>query len=481
MTSSEEQRRALWAAIARAATAHVVMLRDAAIVDDTIAGSVLSAIDAVSRADPPSAPGSLSLVAAFDERVDSLSSPAAAGGVRLARARFDLAATAQRLVLRDHALVLLGSLHTARAALLDLAEDNVFTLLQAWSGASQLQPTNVAHFLSDIIAPLGRTGRRLDAALSDLDMTPLGAAALTGPGLPIDRDETADLLGATRPVASTFDALTAVDHVSALAQIAAESVLPIRRLFSELLVWLRTDPQALRLGDELLAPADNTLPQYRPPVVLERVIARSRDVENAADGAVRLIRETPYGPATELTDLAFASTVAALSEAAAVTDAFAVLVSGPIELNRAWLARNAGRAFVTAGDLADFLILEEGVSPAAAREIAALTASRAADDGLEASGINPGIIDGAALLVLGRELGVEIERLGAFLAPRRYIEKRTLLGGPSPVAVREYLAGERTQLESDRRQIEAVRRRHALAAENLTIRSHEISATASTG
>ena len=137
--------------------------------------------------------------------------------------------------------------------------------------------------------------------------------------------------------------------------------------------------------------------------------------------------------------------------------------------------------FVTAGDLADFLILEEGVSPAAAREIAALTASRAADDGLEASGINPGIIDGAALLVLGRELGVEIERLGAFLAPRRYIEKRTLLGGPSPVAVREYLAGERTQLESDRRQIEAVRRRHALAAENLTIRSHEISATASTG
>src|SRR5688572_31844556 len=30
---------------------------------------------------------------------------------------------------------------------------------------------------------------------------------------------------------------------------------------------------------------------------------------------------------------------------------------------------------------------------------------------------------------IGRELGIEIERLGAYLAPRRFIEKRTVLGG----------------------------------------------------
>ena len=130
----------------------------------------------------------------------------------------------------------------------------------------------------------------------------------------------------------------------------------------------------------------------------------------------------------------------ALSRAAAADATFAMVLGGPIEINRAWLARNAGQALVTSGDLADFFMAEEALDPAAAREIAALTTGRAQREGLEASAITPAMIDAAALLVIGRELGIEIERLGAYLAPRRFIEKRTVLGGPAAPAVREYLS-----------------------------------------
>jgi argininosuccinate lyase len=164
----------------------------------------------------------------------------------------------------------------------------------------------------------------------------------------------------------------------------------------------------------------------------------------------------------------------ALSRAAATNETFAVVLSGPIEINRAWLARNAGRAFVTTGDLTDFLMAEEALDPAAAREITALTTSRARQEGLEASAITPAMIDAAALLVIGRELGIEIERLGAYLAPRRFIEKRTVLGGPAAPAVREYLALEQNRLDADRRWLEEKRRRIALAVENLEIRTREI-------
>jgi hypothetical protein len=84
------------------------------------------------------------------------------------------------------------------------------------------------------------------------------------------------------------------------------------------------------------------------------------------------------------------------------------------------------------------------------------------------------MIDAAALLVIGRELGIEIERLGAYLAPRRFIEKRTVFGGPAAPAVREYLSLERNRLEADRRWLEEKRRRIALADENREIRTHEI-------
>ncbi len=157
-----------------------------------------------------------------------------------------------------------------------------------------------------------------------------------------------------------------------------------------------------------------------------------------------------------------------------MNETFAMVVGGPIEINRAWLARNAGQALVTSGDLADFFMAEEELDPSAAREIAALTASRAGQEGLEASAITPAMIDAAALLVIGRELGIEIERLGAYLAPRRFIEKRTVLGGPAAPAVREYLSLERNRLEADRRWLEEKRRRIALAEENLEIRTREI-------
>ncbi|MGH2613909.1 MAG: hypothetical protein ACRDJC_01615, partial [Thermomicrobiales bacterium] len=149
-----------------------------------------------------------------------------------------------------------------------------------------------------------------------------------------------------------------------------------------------------------------------------------------------------------------------------------------MEFNRAWLARHAGRALVTSGELADFLMAEEGIDPASARNIAALVAHRAMDEGLEASGITPAMIDAAALLVIGRELGIEIERLGAYLAPRRFIEKRTMLGGSAPSAVREYLALDRSRLYADTRWLEDKGRRIALAGENLEIRVHEILAAA---
>jgi argininosuccinate lyase len=161
--------------------------------------------------------------------------------------------------------------------------------------------------------------------------------------------------------------------------------------------------------------------------------------------------------------------------------AFRSLIIESIEINRAWLARNAGRSLITAADLADLLMAEEGLDPAAARNIAAQVANRALAEGLEASAITPEMIDAAALLTVSRELGIEIERLGAYLAPRRFIEKRTLLGGPAPTAIRDHLAQERTRLDEDFRWLEAKRRRIALAAENRSIRTREILEAAPTG
>lgn len=481
MSEEHDWRHAIWQAIGRSLSAHAVMLRDTAILDDDSAAALLTTIDGVQHGEPPPLDSSFALVAVFDERFDSLTAPGTVGAGAIARTRYDVAATAQRLVLREHALALAEQQLAVRDALIVLAEDHVFTLLSVWSGSAALQPTNLAHLLSATIAPLRRAARYIHLAHEHIDRSPLGAAALGGPAMPVDRDETADLLGYGKPAESTFDALAAVDHFVAAAHAASLAVAPIRRLISELLLWLRTDPQALRLAEDLLAPHDPALPHLRPPLALDRLGAEALAVAFQQQMVSTLAIEASYVPQAELLDRLALASASALSSAIEVSRTSAALLSGPIEFNRAWLARNAGRGLVTAGDLSDFLMAEEELDPASARNITALVTGRAQQEGIEASGITPAMIDAAAMLVIGRELGIEIERLGAYLAPRRFVEKRTLLGGPAAPAIRDYLAIERGHLEADRRWLDERGRRIALASENLEVRTQEILASAAAG
>jgi argininosuccinate lyase len=121
------------------------------------------------------------------------------------------------------------------------------------------------------------------------------------------------------------------------------------------------------------------------------------------------------------------------------------------------------------GELADYLMLEEQIPPAQARAMTGRVMAQLKDEGLETSGITSAMIDSAGMLVLGRELGVEFESLSKYLAPRRFIERRAGLGGPAPMATREWLTREQASLAADRGWI--AERRAALASAEAAMRA----------
>ncbi|MFN8664765.1 MAG: lyase family protein [Thermomicrobiales bacterium] len=479
MTGVDAWRRDLWLAIGAALTAHVVVLHHADLLDDSCAAALLGAIDATSQGDPPAIEGAAGLSTVFEQRVDAVAPAACAARSRTGRATLDVAATAHHLLLRQHALALLEAAVLVRLTLIELAGAHVFTLLPVYIGSTPMQPSNLAHVLTAAVAPLRRATARLQLALTDLDQVALGAGSLAGASQPVDRDILASLLGADTVAESTIDALSSVDEFVSASQAAAAVVQPLERLMVELLALVRQEPQSLTLDDALLAPAESGAPHFRPPQVLERCLQDARAVVQNAMITERAASSVPFGPRGDAGDHLAQSAIQAMQEATRVCQTFAMLVSGPLDFNRAWLARNAGRSLMTAGDLAQFLVAEEGLPPLAARDIAALVAERSRDEGLEASGITPGMIDAAAMLVIGRELGVEIERLGAYLAPRRFIEKRSVQGGPAPVAVRELLDIESQRVAKDQADLETRQRRIAEARQELGALSHEIQSLAS--
>lgn len=462
--------RQLWRAVGRVVAAHVVMLREGEVLDGAAAAAVLTALDGVGRGEPPAAaelalPGLLGLVAAFDDRLEALTAAGAVGASALGRGRQETAAAAARLALRDGLLATTAATAGVRRALLDLADGHVFTLMPAYAEGQAIQPTSLGHLLGGVIAPLGRGAARLRVAYGEVNRSPLGAGALASTGVPIDRERVAALLGGEGAVASAFDAVAALDHVGQAAAAAAAVAAALRRFLGELLAWLRAEPASFRLGEGWTATVDPALPGFRPPLGIGRLVADCRRLEGEAARAVGVAADAGYGPDAAALDDVLGLAGGVLAGVAEVAEGTAALVAG-LEPNRAYLANRAGRDHTTSGDLAFFLIGEEGLDPVAAREIALITVRKAVEQGLEAGGIAPPLIDAAALLVVGRELGVEVENLGRWLAPRRYLERRGAVGGGAPGAVRDYLALERSRLLADERwREEAVARLGAADAE----------------
>ncbi len=446
-----DQQAALWRVTSRVIAAHIVMLRDVVVLDEPSAGVLLTALDGVSRGEPDSATGFAELIAAVDQRLDALAPLSATGAGAVGRGSAEVAAAVARLLLRADQLRLAAAANAARRALIEFAGEHVFTLMPAHASGLPVQPTSLAHFLGGVIAPLGRSVTSLRAGYQVVNQSPLGAGWLASTGLPVDRERIADLLGFEGVVVSTFDAVAAVDYLAIAVDAGADTAAPVARFLAEVLAWLRSDPTAVRLDETWLAATDPGLPQFRPAAGVERLVQQARRIAGDAESTRRLLEGAPYGPATTTLAATVPDGRRVLASATALAESTAALIGGGLEVNRAYLANRAGRDHTTTSDLADFLMLEEGLDPGSARNIALMTVRQAMSQGIEASGITPAMIDSHALLVIGRELGIEAEAIGRALAPRRFLEKRTVPGGPAPDATRDYLDLERARLLADDR------------------------------
>jgi argininosuccinate lyase len=385
-----------------------------------------------------------------------------AGGVsgtaRVGRAIPDTVATVIRLILRERLIAFGEALATTRRTALDLAAAHVTTLMPVYIGGQPAQPSNFGHVLGGLIAPLGRAGSRISSVYAEINRSPLGAGTLASTGMAIERERSADLLGFDGVANNTFDAVAATDHLVAVGDLVATVANVVGRFVSELLIWRRTDPSSFRLTSDWTAETVD-LPQLHHPIRLEALRDRTRGVGATADSLRRSASDTPYGPIAWQGSEMLTSLETCLDEGIAILSETTALFGPGLEINRAYLANRAGRNHTTSSDLADFLMIEEQLDPETAQTIAARTIARIVAEGIEVSGITPEIIDGAALLVIGRELKVEFETISRYLAPRRFLERRTATGSPSAPATRAYLDQEVIRLGTDQRWLTGTRER----------------------
>uniref|UniRef100_A0A2N9FM29 argininosuccinate lyase n=1 Tax=Fagus sylvatica TaxID=28930 RepID=A0A2N9FM29_FAGSY len=194
-----------------------------------------------------------------------------------ARSRNDQVLTDFRLWCRDAIDKIVARIEHLQVALVSLALKNEGLIVPGYTHLQRAQPVLLQHLLLAFVEQLERDAGRLLDCRARLNFCPLGACALAGTGLPIDRFMTSDALGFTSPMRNSIDAVSDRDFV--LEFLSANSIIAIHlsRLGEEWVLWASEEFGFITPSDAV-STGSSIMPQKKNPDPMELVRGKSARV-----------------------------------------------------------------------------------------------------------------------------------------------------------------------------------------------------------
>ncbi len=209
-----------------------------------------------------------------------------------ARSRNDQVATDFKLWIRDGLDRIDAGLKALQRAFVVAAERHCNLILPGYTHMQRAQPVLAAHYFLAYVEKSARDRGRVADCRKRLNSLPLGAAALAGTSLPIDRDSVARKLGFDSIAANSLDVSSdrdfAVEALFALTMIAEH----LSGWAEEWVLWSTKEFGFLALPDSLCT-GSSIMPQKKNPDVLELIRGRSARVVGSLTSFLVLIKGLP--------------------------------------------------------------------------------------------------------------------------------------------------------------------------------------------
>lgn len=269
------------------------------------------------------------------------------------RSRNDQVATDIRLYVRDEIDVIVKELTRLQEGLLFVAEREADTIMPGFTHLQTAQPVTFGHHLLAWFEMLQRDYGRLMDCRQRANQSPLGAAALAGTTYPIDRFQTAELLGFDRPTANSLDSVSDRDFAIEFCSFASILMTHLSRASEELILWTSAQFNFIDLPDRFCT-GSSIMPQKKNPDVPELVRGKTGRVNGHLIAMLTLMKSQPlaYNKDNQEDKEPLFD---ALDTVRDCLRAFADMIPA-ITPKKDSMYEAAKRGFSTATDLADYLV-----------------------------------------------------------------------------------------------------------------------------
>ena len=345
-----------------------------------------------------------------------------------ARSRNDQVITDVRLFTKEAIRDIDEGIADLQSALVAVAAAHADAIMPGYTHMQRAQPVLLGHHLLAYHDMLERDRERLADCLVRTDVLPLGAGALAGTTLPIDRQFVARALGFARVAENSMDAVSDRDFIAELLAGAAILFAHLSRLAGEIVLWATSEYGFVSLHDAY-STGSSMMPQKKNPDIAELVRGKSGRVYGNLVSLLTTMKGLPLAynsdlqedkePLFDTVDTANASlrTLAAMVRS--------------LRFNTERMREAASDGFLLATDLAEYLVAA-GTPFREAHE----TTGRIVRHCLE-RGVTPTDLSLDEL----RRFSKAFERdVLALLTPDEAVARRKVTGGTAGANVRKRLA-----------------------------------------
>lgn len=432
----------------RGSIAHARMLAETGLVPHADVGKLIGGLEEIGREiqegrfqfDAALEDVHMNIEASLRDRIGPV-----AGSLHTGRSRNDQVATDLALYLRDACVAAQRGLLDLQQILLERGEEHIDTILPGYTHLQRAQPVRLAHHWLAYFELLTRDRERFADAAKRLDHCPLGAGALAGSTLPLDRLHTAKALGFGEPSRNSMDSVSSRDMALEVMAATAICMVNLSRMAEEWVIWSSSEFGFMELADAY-STGSSLMPQKKNPDVPELVRGKSG---RAVGNLVSLLTTMKGLPLSYNRDMQedkepLFDSVATLRDSLEVTAG--ALATARFRVQR--MAEAASDSMLLATDLAEALV-RQGVAFREAHETVGRVVGHCVQRDLDLASLSQSELTDfhPAFQTMQADTILELER--SFAA-------RTLVGGTARSTVLEALEEATTRLGAARQQLDTL-------------------------
>lgn len=415
----------------RGSIAHVKMLAHAKIISDDEVEQIVKGLEGI-KADLES--GKLPIdysaedIHSFIEATltDRVGEPGKK--VHTGRSRNDQIALDERLYLRHAIPDLQNSILTLIDALIQISENHKDTLIPGFTHMQHAQPVTLAHHVLAWAWMFVRDWQRLEDSLKRINISPIGACALAGSGLPLDRKYEADLLGFESVTQNSLDTVSDRDYCIEVTSALSLVQMHLSRACEEIVYWATTEFGFVDLSEKW-STGSSIMPQKKNPDFAELIRGRTGKVYGDQFALMTMMKGLPLSydrdmqedkePLFDAYDTVFSC-----------VKVFTYMISSA-KWNTAKMAEGCKGGYLNATDVADYLV-RKGMPFRTAHGVSAKAVRIAIEKNCELEELSMDVWKNCSDLI--------DDDIYNWISAKACVEARKTIGGPASERVAEQIA-----------------------------------------